>query len=82
MNAMQQCLNVYNKAKANVAGNVASPQDEVIVALWELTQDQESTISTQAYKISVLESQDSDSAGSTPEVTALLGKISKGNLLH
>jgi hypothetical protein len=72
---MNQALNVYNKAKAAVVAKKATVTDEVVVALWELTQEQESTISAQEYKISVLESQDADILDNTPEALAILNRV-------
>jgi hypothetical protein len=76
MNAMNQALNVYNNAKAAVKAGKSTVQDEVVIALWEITQEQEATITAQSYTISVLESRDSDDTSSdNTEATAFLNKI-------
>jgi hypothetical protein len=76
MNAMNQALNVYNNAKAAVKAGKSTVQDEVVIALWEITQEQEATITAQSYTISVLESRDSDdTASDNTEATAFLNKI-------
>ena len=59
MNVAQQTLAVYQKAVAAVKAKKATPEQELIVALWDQVQEQEATLRAQAYKLSVLETQES-----------------------
>lgn len=75
MNAMSQALSVYNKAKNAIAKRVATVQDEVVVALWELVQEQGATISVLDYKISTLNATDSAEADDMQEANEVLNRV-------
>jgi hypothetical protein len=73
MNAAQ-VLAVFNQAKQAVDLKVATLEQELIVALWNQVQVLEKTEKQQSHKISMLESQNSDTVAST-DATDFLSKF-------
>lgn len=77
MNVVQQALAVYQQAVANMKAKKATPADELIVALWDQTQEQEATIAAQAYKISVLETKEQYEFDKQELLTEAMATINK-----
>lgn len=77
MNVMQQALAVYQAAIDNMKAGKATLQDELIVALWDQVQEQEATITAQAYKISVLETTEVSEFDKQEKMSEALAAIQK-----
>jgi hypothetical protein len=63
MSFTDESLAVYRQALGRIHSGVATMQDEVVVALWDVSTEQAKTIREQANKISMLEMKDSESYG-------------------
>lgn len=82
MNVMQQALETYQQAVANVKSKNATPADELIVALWEQTKEQDAIIAAQAYKLSVLETKESSEFDKQELMDEAMASINKVRYIH
>lgn len=80
MNAAQ-VLAVFNQAKQAVDLKVATLEQELIVALWNQVQVLEKAEKQQSHKISMLESQNSDTVENV-EAASMLARFRKPAMPH